>query len=173
MKAEYEIIIEHDAPISLSVLSDIHLEISRVLEDVALDFFNEEIFPGIELSEREKDEILDQIKAQSNDLVWVNSIEPGSTRIKGVLIGVALWAVVNIGGGFIVDAIKGTETYKTAVQEASKHTDNFLNKLKNGINRRREYERDENKPILIAEVEGQKVTIRVIPAARQMNMPPG
>gem|GEM_PF-4985448 len=166
MPIKYEIIIHHGQPITLGTIVDIHRLMASAIQLQTIESVGQ-----LSLPDEIASLIVAYVNANVSETIWFEQITPGSTKIKGHLIGAMIWLSGILAGDVIIQTQVWKETSREIVRTidaGTKATDQAAQEFVEYLGRVAESQRNDPDPMRVeAYIEGDVVRIRVTPSRRQ------
>ena len=125
----FEICILHDTPVSMGVVMQTIEVISRAALDVNMEFVNELRSDGFDISDEQVHKIESMIRENIYDTLWLETVEQGSSKLKGKVIFIAGGIVTTILANPVKDIVKETRIYKEFVSDTAGRVDRFVERI--------------------------------------------
>lgn len=119
----FEIIIEHDGPLSLSILLDILPPVFDAVTGANRKQIDDIASLGPELAEAYAPEALRLLEENADRLVWLESVQEGSKKFAGRIWAVAIFASGVFCGSLADDVLERKEWYQQLVIYVDEGTD--------------------------------------------------
>lgn len=164
-----EIILDHDRSVSSSAINQIFEILNTVNRHSSYNFLNSDFFHDFELTDKQIQQAKEIVDELVQDTFWLNSVEPGSSKFTGAIIGAVFSAIGIVTGNIASDILHESQSYQDFVKKSAEHFDNFSNLFVYNLNHYNE-EREEDDFWIQAEHVGDRLRIYVRPSHRQTNI---
>lgn len=157
----------HEGPVAFSVITNGVDIVLRVVEEAAQDTWRD-LVEKFQLSPEAAQLVSERIHVEAQDALWLERVEPGSSKFHGFLKPVITGALASLISAGTFNIVKDTQVWNDVKEAAVHRIDESYARMIDRLNEPRGNQSPVDAPIVKGAIIGDRMRFTFVPKPKQL-----